>query len=422
MTTSSSPRAQALEVYGDAVPGDRLSDIALLKRLVLPPAALCGDDDTIVGIAMTYDGRVAFATSNGVVGIAPREPDLLTAESLRVTNLNGSACGTDAELETISNSIAADEDDGLYVVTSDAQYRFDTGPASAGGTLPVVWRGEYELGEDGGGARLGAGSGSTPSLMGTDDGDDRFVVITDGQELMHVTFFWRDEIPSDWQPIAPGKDRRIACEVPVTFGDPDAQESLSEQSVLVRGNATVVVNNELFFDAAFAPLPPELRPFSILSAQVPGNAPQGVERIDWDPATRTCGSVWANPDVSIPNGIPSMSAETGLFYGIGLKDGTTWGLQALDFETGDEAFFAPADATPFENSFFAMTVVGPDADVWTGTAGNAGVPGAAWSVYRSAAVDEPEPVVPEAPLVLLLPLAGGAALLLARRRAGARAA
>ena len=61
--------------------------------------------------------------------------------------------------------------------------------------------------------RLGPGSGSTPSLMGTKADDDRFVVITDGQALMHLVLFWRDEVPDDWEPIAPGKDPRIACEI-----------------------------------------------------------------------------------------------------------------------------------------------------------------------------------------------------------------
>ena len=81
--------------------------------------------------------------------------------------------------------------------------------------------------------------------MGTDPGDDRFVVITDGQRLMNLVLMWRDEIPVDWRPDRPGKDRRIACEVPVRFGDPNATESLDEQSVLVRGYASILVNNQL---------------------------------------------------------------------------------------------------------------------------------------------------------------------------------
>ena len=100
---------------------------------------------------------------------------------------------------------------------------------------------------------------------------------------------WRDRIPEDWQPIAPGKDRRIACEVPVTFGDPAATSSSSEQSVLTSGYASLVVNNKLKNEAAFAGLPPAQRQIAAaLAGQDPLNAPYGMERIDWDPATRTC--------------------------------------------------------------------------------------------------------------------------------------
>ncbi len=93
-----------------------------------------------------------------------------------------------------------------------------------------AWRAAYEIGAGQQGGRLGKGSGSTPTLMGTGDGD-RFVVITDGQDVMHLVLMWRDDIPSGWEPIAPGKDLRIAAEVPVTFGNPDAEVAYSEQSV-----------------------------------------------------------------------------------------------------------------------------------------------------------------------------------------------
>jgi hypothetical protein len=41
---------------------------------------------------------------------------------------------------------------------------------------------------------------------------------------MHLIMMWRDETPKDWQPIAPGMDPRIVCDVPVDFGDPDDHE------------------------------------------------------------------------------------------------------------------------------------------------------------------------------------------------------
>ena len=58
--------------------------------------------------------------------------------------------------------------------------------------LDVAWRVPYEAGTGKTSAlRLGPGSGSTPSLMGTAPGDDKFVVITDGQELMHLVLLYQ---------------------------------------------------------------------------------------------------------------------------------------------------------------------------------------------------------------------------------------
>jgi hypothetical protein len=267
------------------------------------------------------------------------------------------------------------------------KFRFD------GSTLTLEWQAAYEAGEGGVSAiRLGPGSGSTPSLMGTRLDDDRFVVITDGQELMHLVLFWRDEIPTDWTPL-PGKDPRVACEFPVTFGDPLATKSLSEQSVLVRGHAAVVVNNLLQDESQIPNLPIVRNVLSALLGGDPTLAPFGIERIDWDPETRTCQSVWANDELSIPNGIPGMSQATNLFYGIGQRQGV-WGVEGADFDTGESRLFAPASVTECpqevidglnplllifiggtleslprscENSFFAGTEVGPDGAIVTGT-------------------------------------------------------
>ena len=95
----------------------------------------------------------------------------------------------------------------------------------------------------------------------------------------------------------------------------------------------------------------------------------------------------------MPNTIPTLSAASNLFYGVGLRDGL-WGLHALDLDTGAARFFTPArvdscDASFIdalgpvfagvlrtwiemlpqlcENTTFAATQVGPDGTVYTGT-------------------------------------------------------
>ncbi len=374
-------RGRSIDVYGDAVPGDRFSKIALLKHFAFPDAALCGPDDTLVGITMLFDGRIAFASQLGVVGTLPREPERMRAQDLVTTSINGDRCtgasADDRSLDQVSNSIAADEHGGIYVVTSQAIYRYDWD----GTRVTLGWRAAYAAGGTSSSVRIGDGSGSTPTLMGTGPGQDRFVVITDGQRLVHLDLFWRDEIPADWKGL-PGKDRRLACEVPVTFGDANATESQNEQSVLVRGYGAVVPNNQLRDDSAFASLSGNPRQLAAaLAGGDRNNAPHGLERIDWDPKTRTCRTRWANREVSLPNGIPSMSTASGLIYGIGQRDGT-WGLEGIDFDTGVSRLRVDTTSGAEQNSAYAATTVGPNGTIWTGNIGG-------YTVFRGPVRPEP---------------------------------
>jgi len=387
-------RTRFVGFYGDSVEGDRSSPIELEKRVFLPDEVFCNDDDVIAGMTLTYDGNLAFATELGNLFVMSPEVD---PEAVTYTLVAAnSACPTEdpSDLEIVSNSLAADELGGIYLLTSRAMYRFDWD----GTALTRAWRAEYEVDSDvPSPIRLGPGSGSTPSLMGTAADDDRFVVITDGRALMNLVLFWRDEVPDDWQPIARGKDPRIACEVPVDFGT-GAPLAISEQSVAVRGYSAIVVNDLLtaptINPVTGSPLDGIAQNLvSALEGGIPEKSPFGVERIDWDPVTRTCSTTWANADISIPNGIPSISEGSGLFYGTGQREGQ-WGLEGLSFESGESVLWVPSgdgvcppgisavasvlpgvpavlEVVPdsCENSVYAATTIGPDGTIYQGTYG-----------------------------------------------------
>jgi len=388
-------RADFVEIYGDSIAGDRSSEIALIKRVFLPAGFFCRSTDLLVGGVMLPDGNLAIVTEQAAVGVIPSdEVGMDVANLVSLPSENGADCADllidDEDLENVSNSIAADEHGGIYVVTDAAmiKYQWD------GAALTKVWRTDYLSDEPFSVLRLGPGSGSTPSLMGTELDEDRFVVITDGQELMHLVLMWRDEIPGDWVGL-PGRDPRIACEIPVTFGDPATTRTLSEQSVLVRGHAAVVVNNLLLDEsAADTPLAVIAPALAALEGGNPDVAPVGAERFDWDPVTRSCASTWTNTTISLPNAIPTMSESTGLMYALGQRDGV-WGVEALDFDTGESVFTVESAQTACsqtiidnvadsaldlflspvierlpascENSLFAATEVGPDGVIYQGT-------------------------------------------------------
>jgi len=386
-------RTRFVGFYGDSVEGDRSSPIELKKRIFIPDEAFCNGSDVIAGMSLTYDGHLALATELGNLFVISLDADPENLGDVPVLSANDDCVSTDEDdLEIVSNSIAVDENGGVYLLTSAAMYRFDWN----GSVLQRIWRAEYESADEvPSPIRLGPGSGSTPSLMGTRADDDRFVVITDGQALMNLVLFWRDEIPGDWQPIAPGRDPRIACEVPVDFGT-GAIEAISEQSVAVRGYSAVIVNDLLTNPTINPPTMLALGALaqnlvSALEGGIPEKAPFGLERIDWDPETRTCSTVWANATVSVPNGIPSISGASGLVYGAGQRDGQ-WGLEGLDFDTGESRVWVEAGSgvcagessnlasilpgvsevleqvpDSCENSVYAATTVGPDGTVYQGT-------------------------------------------------------
>lgn len=367
-------KSSAIKIFGDLTPNDRHSAIQLKNEFRLPKEALCGDrNDVIVGMTMLQDGHLAFATKFGVVGVMPRQPEGMCSETLKLWSINGEKCADtsvpDDQLEDISNSISADEKGGIYVTTSFAQYRLNWD----GVELKSGWRAAYSGGGGAIGAgRLGAGSGSTPTLMGKPGSQDRFVVISDGQELAHLVLMWMDDIPSDWQPIKPGLDRRIACEVPINFGDSSVTQSLSEQSVVVRGFSSIVVNNQIRLNSLLSLLPANAQPLVAFVSGIGFNKPKGLQRIDWDPVNRRCETKWANTEISLPNGIPSMSAGSNQIFGVGSRSvlGVDfWTLEALDFDTGKSRFSIFSTPYPTDNSVYAPAIIGPNNSILTGTFG-----------------------------------------------------
>ncbi len=340
------PRFTKLFAFGDPVEGDRYSKIEIKQVFEIPQGRLSDPAEKIIGLSMTYDGLLAFATSHGLVGVVSRSFDAAYYYHL----------GADEE---ISNAIACDENGGIYVVTNIAMYRVQwTGTALTIEASKGGWRAAYETGEPTG-IRIGAGSGATPTLMGTGD-QDKFVVITDGQELMHLVLFWRDEIPLGWQQIPGTKDRRIAAQVPVMFGDLQATDSLSEQSVCVRGYDALVVNNQLN-------IPLDNQAIGILASGISLLAPYGVEKFSWDPSAQTMSSVWANQEVSMPNGVPCMSAATNMIYGVGQDWLGAWTFEALDWDTGASVFSYQYGTSPIFNSAYAATEIGADSCLYSGT-------------------------------------------------------
>lgn len=339
-------RGRTLLAYGDAQPGVRTSPIALLRQFTLPDS-VASSDDAIVGLNLTFDGQLTFVTRNGVVGVLHRD----------FTQLQSVVLGDGTE--QVSNSLATDARGGIYVVTSLAMYRVQW----SGGHLSLdpatgAWRSIYASTSSAGGGRLGAGSGSTPTVMGTEN--ERLIVITDGSDVANIVLFWADAIPSDWQALDAQTDRRIAARLPVNFGDPNRTATQSEQSVVVSGYGAAVVSNDYRHTEALsgstgnALLDQAGNALIVALSGTTAVQPWGVQKFSWNTATHQLQSDWSRLDVSCPNAIPTVSQQSGRFYCVGAFAGK-WTIESLDWTTGGDHFRKSLGVLPRFNSFYAAT-------------------------------------------------------------------
>ena len=299
----------------------------------------------LFGLSLTYDGHLIVTLSNGV-GILDRDLNPASKSFYRFS-----------DAEYVSNSIAVDEGNGIYVAT---------GWSGMPGTTPIsvmrklVWTGASISGSESDGAwsrpyensgatlppiiKWGVGTGSTPTLMGFGDDLDKLVVITDGAKQMKLVAFWRNQIPD-------GFTQRVAGQVPVTCGfDPLPTWIQSEQSVVVYGYGAFVVNN---IPETVSPdsIPNRLVGVSLLGPAYPTSL--GAERFQWNASTHTWSSVWARSDVSSTSMIPvhSESGNMALINGWGANG---WEVLGLDWDTGATIHQTIFGQSNFGNGAYAV--------------------------------------------------------------------
>ncbi|WP_295651149.1 hypothetical protein [uncultured Dietzia sp.] len=242
------------------------------------------EGDAVTGLMPAFDGRVWFATSNGVVGtVRPAGAGLEGGDGSRYDDDNDPGLRFLAlpAGERITNGLTV-RPGGASVITTRALYEID----SEADGLPVVrWRHGYEVGPGRKPGLLAYGSGTTPTYFGPDDGliaitDDSeppdLIVLrqTDGSEVCRMPAF------------ATTLDPSTAAADGVLLDGPAA----TENSIIAFGDALVLVNTYGF----------EYPPFAVDGPAVPPSAPYtgGMTRIDVDVngsgADGTCSRAWTS--------------------------------------------------------------------------------------------------------------------------------
>lgn len=235
--------------------------------------------------------------------------------------------------EIIRKSFGVDPDPtrgGVFVVSNRNLYRFDAMPD---GTPAQTWSAPYDFGKRVKPGQLYMGSGTTPTLMGTD-----YVAIADNADpRMHVDVFKRT--------AAPVANRQLCAEevFPPFFGD-------TFNSLIATDTSISVENNWGYFLATTL--------FGLTT--VPG-----ITRVDLNSDGSGCHTVWENKNLSVPNVVSQASLANGLEYTYtkqGDPQGRTdaWYFTAVDLRTGDLVYKQLAGTGVLFDSHYSSVYLGPD--------------------------------------------------------------
>ncbi len=346
--------------YVESDPTDPASSIVERSRWERPPHI----DGGFVGVNITFDGRLLLSTDHGWLVCLARDFSDYVAIQLPGAAEDAAAHWTRMEANArsgygwVRTSICVDEDNGIYLSSVDHTHKVVwTGERLSLDETDGAWSARYRNGRS-------RGSGTTPSLKGYGHDEDRFVVIGDGDDVVNITLFWRDEIPDDWDQLPNAPSRRIAGIGPAHMGDPDLAEIQTEQSITVCGYGAMTVNN----DARNVPpgLPPRAgRLLCAFLGHDPTYTPFGMHKYEWHPDTRSFDEAWVCTSVSSPNSVPFVSVGSDLVYTCGTRE-WKWTIEAVDWSTGEPAFHYVLGGSRF-NTLFAGVTLDDDGRLLFGT-------------------------------------------------------
>jgi len=208
------------------------------------------------------------------------------------------------------NAFPVDADNAIFLETTEKMIRLDWD----GSDLSLTWTAAYDFVGDGPTGTLSLGSGTTPTLIGWEQGEDKLVVLADGHNRNNLVAFWRDELPTGWTGV-PGMDIRFADSIalPYAVNLNNGFQSI-ENSPAAYGYELVCTQYNGFFPNC--------------------NTTKGVQKIRWNTAADSFEVAWATDSVNF-NGVPTYSSATNLVYGSGRESDCNYYFYGLDWDSGD---------------------------------------------------------------------------------------
>lgn len=312
------------------------------------PADVAKGVTRFVGFAMTYDGYIVAAGS-GLIVVLDR--DLNVKAHLALPG------------EFVDNSIAIDEHNGIYVVTSKRMLKLVwKGEKLSQDEKDGAWSAEYNAASDPEKAMaltgsISRGSGTTPTLMGFGDDHDKLVLISDADEKgANLVAFWRDQIPAGFKQKPGTKSARIADQTRI-----DISTLTIEVSAEVLGYGATMMNGTY-------PKPAKGNVFgNAMVSGVTRPAPMGLQKFTWNPGKDQFEKAWLLSDIDNTDQlVPVISAKSNMIYA-GTKTGGNYEYLGIDWTTGKvKARWGFPDDSRLWNGWGGIVTILEDGDLLLG--------------------------------------------------------
>lgn len=290
-------------------------------------------DDVLTAVLPDNRGNLWFTTFLGGVGYINRNTQAFQYANLRDTP------GANPN-EVNSNALATDENEGVYIVSNYALYRFTIGAHNA---PQATWRTVYDRGTRIKPGQKQQGSGTTPTLF-NDFRGRQFVAIADNSDpFFHINVYNRNTGVLLAQ-------QEVFRHLP----------SLNACNSLSATNHSIIAANSYgnsFVDNTLGTRTTE----------------PGIVRVDFNPVSGDSEVVWTNPVISVPSAVSQLSIADGLLYTYA-KDHQGWHWAALNFENGDLFAHKPDKFSEvlggvFSNNYNSGVVIGPHHTAYIGVLG-----------------------------------------------------
>ncbi len=256
--------------------------------------------------------------------------------------------------EQIENSFAV-ANDGTYVVTDKAMYKFAAGKS---GEPKQIWRVRYDnIGKQKPG-QINAGSGTTPTLIGSGHGSTpAYVAIADNGEQLHV------DVYRTASKLSHG-EKRTVCTVPVFkrgFGADENSLVSMDNSLIAENNYGYVLQkfNDVIPDGPGKPLIPVGGNLGLVSQP-------GMDRIDINRDGDGCHVAWRNNTIRTPSAVTKGDTVNGLIYTYqkvkdpGSPGSGVWYWTAINYRTGKTVWMRRSGYGGLYNNHYSGIAIARD--------------------------------------------------------------